>query len=156
MSWSHSSVVTLPVAMADVWEVIATPEVLPAWNPAVSKLERQEKSGRRLVPGDRLDFVPQPPFMGAVHSATAPPAVVTEFRLERAFEWRQPQPGGGMTVRWDLEAVPAGTQITQTVTLTGLGARVFAETNGKPFAANFERNAHMILGLEDQAHAYRH
>ncbi|GAA2548215.1 uncharacterized protein YndB with AHSA1/START domain [Neomicrococcus aestuarii] len=155
MNWSHSATVTLPEAMADVWEVISTPELLPEWNPAVSKLERQDKSKRRLVPGDRLDFVPQPPIMGSIHAATAPPAVVTEFRLERVFEWRQPQPGGGMTVRWDLEAVAAGTQITQTVKITGIGSKLFAETNGKPFAANFERNAKTIPALEDHARAYR-
>lgn len=96
MAWNRTQHHVLALAPDDVWRIISDPARLPEWNRAVRSLVPEHQGA--LVPGTRLAFTPNPPLLGAVHSRTAPDAVVTRTEAGRSFAWRQPQPGGGLLV----------------------------------------------------------
>ncbi|WP_417234196.1 DUF1731 domain-containing protein [Arthrobacter sp.] len=145
MAWNRTQHQVLALAPDDVWRIISDPVRLPEWNRAVRSLV-PEKTGNP-VPGTRLAYTPNPPLIGAVHSRTAPDAVVTRNQAGRSFAWRQHQPGGGLLVHWELSPHDGGTLLTQKVAIEGYGSAVFTETAAKPLAAHFAQNCARLYRL---------
>lgn len=145
MAWNRTQHHVLALAPDDVWRIISAPGRLPEWNRAVRSLV-PERAGEP-VPGTRLAFTPNPPLLGAVHSRTAPDAVVTRNQAGRSFAWRQPQPGGGLLVHWEVTQHDAGTLLTQKVAIEGYGSALFTETAAKPLAAHFAENCARLYRL---------
>ncbi|MDN5823066.1 MAG: DUF1731 domain-containing protein [Micrococcaceae bacterium] len=145
MAWNRTQEHVLALAPDDVWRIISDPARLPDWNPAVRSLVPAHDGA--LVPGSRLAFTPNPPLLGAVHSRTAPDAVVTRNQAGVSFAWRQPQPGGGLLVHWEIAEHPAGTLLTQRVAIEGHGSWLFTESNAKPLASHFAENCARLYRL---------
>lgn len=145
MAWNRTQQHVLALAPDDVWRIISDPSRLPDWNPAVRSLAPAHDGA--LVPGTRLAFTPNPPLLGAVHSRTAPDAVITRNQAGAAFAWRQPQPGGGLLVHWEIADHPVGTLLTQRVAIEGYGSRLFTESNAKPLASHFAENCARLYQL---------
>lgn len=145
MAWNRTQQHVLAVAPDDLWRIISDPARLPEWNGAVRSLV-PDRDGM-LVPGTRLAFTPNPALLGALHSRTAPEAVITRNQPGTAFAWRQPQPGGGLLMHWELSNHPAGTLLTQRVAIEGYGSPLFTESNAKPLAAHFAENCARLYRL---------
>ncbi|MET1034041.1 MAG: hypothetical protein ABWX68_02225 [Arthrobacter sp.] len=71
--WTRTQSHHFALAPEALWRIIADPAKLPGWNPAVAALVPRSTDP---APGTALDFVPRPALVGAIHSRTAPPAVV--------------------------------------------------------------------------------
>lgn len=158
-----------------LWPVLSDLARLPEWNTAVAAM-RPESADGSVAHGTPVHQIPRSPFVGAVHTRTAGPAVVTEFSPPAgpdgdsappapgapaaSLAWRQTQPGGGLLVRWELvprmettagpsgEPVEvAGTLLRQRVSVDGLLAGVFAEIAAKPLASRFAENCARLYTL---------
>lgn len=153
MAWNRTQHHVLALPPEDLWRVVADPARLPEWNRAVRSLVPGH-DGEPLA-GTRLAFIPHPPLLGAIHSRTAPDAVVTRYHPGTAFAWRQHQPGGGLLVHWDLAPHDGGTLLTQKVAIEGYGSAILTETTAKPLAARFAENCarlfHLAGGRTDPA-----
>lgn len=145
MAWNRTQQHVLAVAPDALWRIISDPSRLPDWNPAVRSLVPAHDGA--LVPGTRLAFTPNPPLLGAVHSRTAPDAVITRNQTGTSFAWRQPQPGGGLLVHWQIAEHPVGTLLTQRVAIEGHGSLLFTESNAKPLASHFAENCARLYRL---------
>ncbi|WP_417218322.1 DUF1731 domain-containing protein [Arthrobacter sp.] len=145
MAWNRTQHHVLALPPQEVWRVVSDPARLPEWNRAVRSLVPAHDGAP--VPGTRLAFTPNPPLLGAIHSRTAPDAVVTRHEAGRTFAWRQPQPGGGLLVQWEVADHDLGTLLTQRVAIAGYGAAVFTETAAKPLAAHFAENCARLYRL---------
>ncbi|RZU62610.1 hypothetical protein EV380_2208 [Zhihengliuella halotolerans] len=169
----------LALSPEQLWPVLSDLTRLPEWNAAVAAM-RPASEDESIARGSRLDLVPLPPLVGAIHARLAPPAVVTEFSPPAEHDdaaaplapgapaaslaWRQTQPGGGLLVRWELipsterttgaagEPVEvAGTLVRQRVSVDGLLAGVFAETAARPLASRFPENCARLYALAQDA-----
>lgn len=145
MAWNRTQQHVLALAPDDVWSIISAPARLPEWNRAVRSLVPEHDGAP--VPGTRLAFTPNPPLLGAIHSRTAPDAVVTRNQAGSSFAWRQAQPGGGLLVHWEVTAHDGGTRLTQKVAIEGYASAVFTETAAKPLAAHFAENCARLFRL---------
>lgn len=155
MSWKRTQRHFLALDPARVWDIVSDPRRLPDWNPAVHSLLPREGSlaehgqvgsGSPGI-GTLLDLVPNPPLMGVVHANTAPPAVITHHRPGTEFGWRQPQPGGGLSMQWTIAPADGGTLLTQRVAIEGPASGLLAATSAKPLAAHFAPNCARLFRL---------
>lgn len=146
MAWNRTQSHFFALEPRRLWDVLKDPSTLPQWNRAVAALVPR---GTDIGFGTELDLVPHPPLMGAIHARTAPPAIITRYEPELSLSWRQPQPGGGMLIGWELEPHDGGTLLTQTVGSTGPLSPVFAESAAKPIAAHFAENCARLYALAD-------
>ncbi|MFB0833778.1 DUF1731 domain-containing protein [Arthrobacter halodurans] len=145
-SWNRTQSHHFDLAPEVLWPVIADPSALPLWNRAVAALVPRTADP---APGTALDFEPRPALIGAIHARTAPPAVVVRRVAGREFSWRQPQPGGGLLVRWELRPEHGGTRLVQTVSVDGPGTPLFGPSSAGPLAAGFAENCarlHRLAG----------
>ncbi|MBG6084371.1 DUF1731 domain-containing protein [Zhihengliuella flava] len=140
MAWIRTQEHFLALPASSVWAIVGNPARLPEWNPAVASLRPSgslasngaqpaaESADEAISRGTRLAYIPNPPLIGAVHTRTAPDAVVTELTPPRpdstprhraprdqrqhdggaatssagSMAWRQQQPGGGLLARWEV------------------------------------------------------
>lgn len=144
MAWNRTQSHYFALEPRQLWDVLKDPSTLPQWNRAVAALVPR---GEDIGPGTELDQVPNPPLIGAIHSRTAPPATITRYQQGRALAWRQPQPGGGLLISWELEPEAGGTRLTQTVCIIGPGSPVFTETAARPMASRFAENCARLYSL---------
>ncbi|GAA4364358.1 NAD-dependent epimerase/dehydratase family protein [Paeniglutamicibacter cryotolerans] len=144
MLWNRTQSHFFALEPHQLWDVLKDPSTLPRWNRAVAALvPRGEETG----PGTELDQVPNPPLFGAIHSRTAPPATITRYEEGRALAWRQPQPGGGLIVSWEIDSEAGGTRLTQIVCVAGPGSPVFVKAAARPLASRFAENCARLYTL---------
>lgn len=168
MAWIRTQEHFLALPASSVWAIVGNPARLPEWNPAVASL----RPSGSLARGTRLAYTPHPPLMGAVHTRTAPDAVVTEYtppqpeRAAGAIAWRQQQPGGGLLARWEviprtvrtrIEGPGAdddaelaevhGTLLRQRISVDGALSPVFSRLAATPLANHFAENCARLYAL---------
>ncbi|GHD06559.1 DUF1731 domain-containing protein [Zhihengliuella salsuginis] len=179
MAWMRTREHFLALSPERLWPVLSDLARLPEWNTAVAAM-RPESADGSVSHGTPVHQVPRSPLVGAVHTRTAGPAVVTEFSPPAehdggavppapgapaaALAWRQKQPAGGLLVRWELiphteptttadgETVAvAGTLLRQRVSADGLFSGLFAEIAARPLASRFAENCARLYALAQDA-----
>lgn len=153
MAWNRKQSHFFALEPRLLWDILKDPSTLPQWNRAVAALVPR---GEDIAPGTELDLVPNPPLLGAIHTRTAPPATITRYEQDRAIAWRQPQPGGGLLVSWELEPEASGTRLTQIISITGPGSPAFAQTAARPIASRFAENCARLHALAGGTPTTRH
>ncbi len=144
MAWQRTQIHFFALSPASLWKVLRDPARFPEWNRAIAALEPREVPA---VPGTKLDLLPAGQFLGPIHVATAPAAVLTRLEERNSIAWRQPQPGGHLLVHLSLREVSGGTELTQVLTVAGPASALFAHSAGKPIAADFARNCARLYTL---------
>lgn len=115
MSWTRTATAQLPLPPAAVWEVLSDLSRWPQWEPTIGSA-RLDGPPAKGVTGS---YSPSRGWSRALHERTAPPLRVTGYAEGRRLEITQPNPVGGMRVAWALQPQDGGTQLTQTVEITG-------------------------------------
>lgn len=144
MAWQRTQTHFFALPASELWEVLGDPARVPEWNHAVVLLEPLEAP---VAPGTALDWVPAGEVLGRIHSATAPPAVITRLDPGTRLSWRQKQPAGHLLVDWSLREVSGGTELTQRVSVAGAASAVFARTAAAPLANDFAQNCARLYTL---------
>ncbi|WP_411731801.1 SRPBCC family protein [Paeniglutamicibacter sp.] len=144
MAWQRTQTHFLALTPATLWEVLRDPARVPEWHGAIARLRPHDVPASA---GTLLDLLPAGNLIGKIHSATAPPAVLTRVEEGTSITWRQPQPGGHLMVSWSLRAVAGGTELTQRVSVAGSASAVFARVGGMPIASSFAENCARLYAL---------
>lgn len=114
MSWTRTTAV-LALPPEDVWAVVADLSRWPQWQPAVAHARLDEPLRRGASGSYGLTHR----VFGRLHERTAPPLRVSGLEPGRMLEITQPNPLGGMRVRWTVAPDAVGTRLTQTVAASG-------------------------------------
>ncbi|PQZ87024.1 hypothetical protein CQ018_18465 [Arthrobacter sp. MYb227] len=144
MAWQRTQTQFFALPSSALWEVLADPARVPQWNHAIAQLKPHAYP---VTAGTKLDLIPAGEPIGTIHSRTAPPATVTKIEDGLTLTWVQQQPGGHLLVRWSLEQVADGTELTQLVSVSGLASPLFAQTAAKPIASHFAHNCALLYTL---------
>lgn len=144
MAWQRTQIHFLALSPAALWDVLRDPARVSEWHRGIARLRPHEVPAGA---GTLLDLLPAGKLIGKIHSATAPPAVLTRVEEGASITWRQPQPGGHLMVNWSLRKVKGGTELTQRVSVEGSASAVFARVGGRPIAADFAENCARLYTL---------
>lgn len=140
MTWQQTSRTALRRTPEQLYAVLARLELWPRWCPGLvsARLDGPLEVGRQGA----LDL--DLPVIRPIHRVTAPPIVVREAEPGRRIVVEQPQPGGALTITWELEATADGlTTWTQRLEVTG------------PLAAGTGPVARRALGTDVHLQAVR-
>lgn len=144
MAWQRTQTHFFALSPDSLWKVLRDPARVPEWNRAIAALDPREVPA---VPGTKLDMLPAGQFLGPLHGATAPPAVLTRLDERSSIAWLQPQPGGHLLVHLSLREVRGGTELTQLVSVAGPASALFTHAAGKPIAEHFAQNCARLYTL---------
>lgn len=133
MTWHRTASQWFRLPPGVLWDVLADLRRWPDWNPAIA----EARLDGPLAEGATGHYAPSHRIVGALHRRTAPAFTVTHVDPGRTLAFRQPQPGGGQDVAWQLEERDGGTFFTQRVSLDGPLDQQFGLTAGEPLVRGF-------------------
>ncbi|MGP9727435.1 NAD-dependent epimerase/dehydratase family protein [Glutamicibacter sp. 363] len=88
--------------------------------------------------GTKVDLRPPGRLFGPLHRATAPAGSITRRNpAQRMVEFTQPQPGGEMVLRWQVDSAGSGALLRLTVALRGVGTAAFKFSVANALCADF-------------------
>ncbi|OYN90507.1 DUF1731 domain-containing protein [Parenemella sanctibonifatiensis] len=142
MAWQSTSSHVLAAPASLVWELAGDPRLLPEWHHWFADLLLDHD-----VPalGGRGEYVPNSPLR-AMHQMVSQPFTVTRLD-ERVLEIRQLHPGGDHIMRWQIQDHPDGSELIQTMRISGRLPGPMIRMAGRPSAADFGLDAARLWGL---------
>ena len=149
MTWDKTSVRTLPVEPAALWDVLADVENWPRWDPDVAGVELHGP----IAAGSTGFIHPSGGFRGRVHGRIAQDFTFTTWRRGHEIGLRQPVPLGQMNLGWSVAAVPGGAELTQHIVIDGPLRLVMVRIIGGDIVANFDRKCAALTRLATAAKA---
>lgn len=88
--------------------------------------------------GTKVDLLPPGKIFGPLHRNTAPTGTITRRNHQtRMVEFTQPQPGGSMSLRWQVDEHEGGALLHFTVNLSGPGTTAFKFTVANALCKDF-------------------
>lgn len=141
LSWTRGHTLTTTAAPAQVWALWSQPLSWPHWDhdlaevTSVGPFERGSRGTIKPVTGPRTTFV------------------FTVVDEGSGFTSMSPLPLATLTLAHRLRPLGGGTEFTHTITITGLGAPLFARLIGRGLAAGLPEAMSRLAELAEGAGA---
>ncbi|WP_409186663.1 SRPBCC family protein [Amycolatopsis sp. VS8301801F10] len=143
MTWDRTSVRTLGVDPAALWDVLADVENWPRWDPDVARVVLHGPAAT----GSTGFLYPSGRFRGGVHGKIAEDFTFTSWRPGHGLALCQPVPLGRMDLSLSVAADPGGAELTQRIVLDTPLRAVMVRIIGADLVANFGRKCAALTRL---------